>query len=159
MPIPRSITQPKTLDQDVQTFFCAGKEYFIVPDKMCASRVERLLELAPTLKLGFELANMHDFIMRSYEDMCNIEKLGDVAKIITRFANALKASDDPRKLSKVQTEAVYEICALFMISEGEDMTKIDTLHMSKKIEDFRSEMDFLSLFFFAVRQTTMFSRS
>jgi hypothetical protein len=157
--LPRSITTPLVITGN--KFSIQDRNYYIYLDAIGSVRLERFLYLSPSFYLSSDLLDVYSFIISIYQDVTNIERLGDLVPVANRLMNVIKVSDKKTagELQSEQLNIVYELCALFILTDGEDATVIEPTIMSKKIDDWKKHVDFVSFFLFAQEALKMFRRS
>lgn len=158
--LPKSIKTAQKLQGDIPSFVCENETYYVYNETMSSERTEEFLKLAPHLSISMELLDVHTLLLNVYQDLSNIQRLGDVINITNRVGNVLLETKDKTagQLSQDQVAVVWRLCALFIVRKSEDLTTIDEALFTEKINAWRRNMDFLSFFQLARKLSLLFKR-
>lgn len=157
MPLPQSIKAAQSVD-GTSSFICEGITYYVAVETLSAVRAEEFLKLAPHLSVSMELLDVHSLLTNIYQDLSNVTRLGDVVDSINKIGNILLKTKEKSagQISLDQIDVVYDLCALFIVRPGEDMTTIDRAALKEKVDAWKRNMDFLSFFLLARQLSTLF---
>jgi hypothetical protein len=129
---------PKMPDLNAKTFTANGKTYTRL-SSLPVGRYEEYERLQIEFAFNASFENLFKAMQAAYLDL-----------------NALKAADASVKLYnalhgitaiEAKDTAACKLCALFLVTEGEDITKIDEALNQQKIEDWRQEGIDVNYFF------------
>ena len=114
-------TLPQPLPLDSTHFTSNGNKYNFYLDTMGFERLVEFLTLVPVINLGMTMVNVHKLLEQIFIMIKDIKLnsfLEDVYKIRQLLFNALKKFEDTpvQKLTTSQIEAVYRLCALFLLN-------------------------------------------
>ena len=157
--LPRSINTAEKVT-GLKTFDIKGIVNYINTDTLSAVRAEAFLKLAPHMSVSMELLDVHTLLTSIFQELSNVTRLGDVINVTNKVGNVLMKTKEKTagQLSHDQIEVVYDLCALFILWDGEDATIIDPAFMKKKISFWRENVDFMSFFLIARELSQLFRR-
>ena len=112
------------------------------------------------MSVSMELLDVHTLLSSIFQELSNVTRLGDVINVTNKVGNVLMKTKEKTagQLSHDQIEVVYDLCALFILWDGEDATDIDPAFMKKKISFWRENVDFMSFFLIARQLSQLFKR-
>lgn len=137
---------------DADSFRAGGMEFYIYDEQMCFERIVEFQEISSRMVSGQSHTDHLKFIKQLYADLTrkdgNVLEANGTAQ--RKIFNHLKTIES-RPLEGIMTHHfmdVYNLCAQFIYTEGEDMrNKVDPTHLKKKIQVWREHCDFNSFFF------------
>jgi hypothetical protein len=138
----------KVIDLNVGSFMANGKEYFI--EKSISQErfmMYQKLQIELTYQTGF--AGMYRAMQNIFE-LCNKQKLADVAVIAHNALNGIKITEDKRI-------PALELAALFVNEKDEDRKIINQDMVDKKLKDWEAEgLDITPFFQLAINSIAGF---
>lgn len=144
----------KKINFEKGIFESNGTFYYVNPEAAGYERLKRYAELLPVVTYGrkyTQFAEMvHNLRMKMLTSEDPLKKVYfDVVTELTNWDQYLL--DNSGKFYDNAIDDTLRFCALFIVTKDEDLTKIDDVHMEKKITDWKSDIDIADLFFFSKR--------
>ena len=147
------LRKPTKIDFDSKEFTSCGVKYILHQDGMGYARASRFEQLVPEMLIGSTFPDHIGFLNTIYGKFRNANTDGDRADAIMLLFNVLKMGQDMLKGTRTTSnDIVLDFCALFFVTENEDLTIINEAHMVKKKDNWKQDMDLNDFFLFVALQ-------
>lgn len=153
----------KSFQPTVTQFKSNGTDYYVHIGGFGFERMKKFHEYMINIRSGKSIYDLLEFIKELQSDVSNIKINGSLKQfsaIDQKLNNLLKHTDlyGPETMIAESMEAVYDLCALFVIREGEDMSQIDDVLFEKKKADWKKDHDFDSFFLLGTQRLPLYVR-
>lgn len=148
------------IDFQNKCFTSCGKKYYINADALGYERLLKFIEWLPVVAVGKSHLDLMTLISGIFKELTtggdDFKKSYFNASL--KCMNYAKSFEGANSESFLNTnlETILRFCALVCNTENEDVTKFSEGVISRKVEDFKKDMNMLDFFFLAKKLVPMY---
>lgn len=146
----------KKIDFESGRFESCGVQYTIDVGGMCYDRMVKFLEWMPYVAIGMNGMDLMLFIKQCFDKLTSggedfKKSFFEVSQMMFNMIQTADKSTEEEHLLK-NLDYYLKFCALFVVTDDEDMTVFNAKHNERKIENWKKDMDMVDFFFLAKKR-------